>query len=148
MVYCRIVHILDHFLELPGGCSIVTALLHHNGVVGVILQPLHLSLHIHCITGGEEGCEVWSGFLEGVQHQCSPPRHLTLLQQNLQVRTMKMARRNVGILNVKGFLVTNSHGLLDPSVFTLTESKQAIEGPRSVMVMYWLPLSASWAFWR
>ena len=57
---------------------------------------------------------------------------------------MKIARRNVGI--PYAFLVPNGYGLLDLSVFASTESKQYIDGPRSVMVMYWAPLSASWAF--
>ena len=85
---------------------------------------------------------MWSGSLGGVQHQHSPPRHLSLLQQNLQVRTMPSARMNVGIPNVRGFRVPNSHFDLDPSVFASTESKRAIEGPRSVIVMYWAPSSA------
>ena len=77
----------------------------------------------------------------GLQHQRSPARHLTLLQEKLQVKTMMMARRNVGIPN--GFLVPNSHGFVDLLVFVFTESNQAMDGPKSMIDMYWAPLLAS-----
>ena len=88
---------------------------------------------------------MWSGFSGGVQHLRSPCRHLSLLQQHLKVRTMNTARTNVGIPSVSGFLVPGNQCALDPSVFASTESNQAMLGPRSVMVIYWEPSSASWA---
>ena len=84
------------------------------------------------------------GSLGVVQHQLSPLRHTSLLQQNLQERTMMMASRKVGILKVRGFLVPNSH-LLDPSELASTESERIRLGPQSVIVTYWAPLSACWA---
>ena len=69
---------------------------------------------------------------------------MSLLQQNLQERTIIMAMRKVGIPKVRGFLVPNSH-LWDPSELAWTESDLIRLGPQSVMVTYWAPSSACWA---
>ena len=55
-----------------------------------------------------------------------------------------MAMRKVGIPNVRGFLVPNSH-LLDLSELASTESDLIREGPQSVIDKYWAPSSACWA---
>ena len=57
MINCRLVHILDHLLELSGGCSVVALLLHHKRVVGVSVQTFHFILYVHRITG--RGGGVW-----------------------------------------------------------------------------------------
>ena len=88
---------------------------------------------------------MWSSFSGGVQHLQSPGKHLSLLQQHLKVKTMIMAKTNAEIPNVSGFLVPGNQCALDPSVFAFTESKQVMLGPKSVMVIYWAPSSASWA---
>ena len=56
---------------------------------------------------------------------------------------MKIARANVGIPSVSGFLVLGNQCALDPSVFASTESNLAMLGPRSVMVINWAPSSVS-----
>ena len=50
-VGCRIVHIPDDLFYLSGGHCIVTILLHHNRVVGVSVQAIHLLFHIHHLMG-------------------------------------------------------------------------------------------------
>ena len=56
---------------------------------------------------------------------------------------MKIARANVGIPSVSGFLVLGNQCALLPSVFLSTELNLAMLGPRSVMVINWAPSSDS-----
>ena len=54
-VGCRLVHMLDHLLQLLGGCRVMTVLLLCSWVVYFPLEPLHFSLHIQGVTGRRGG---------------------------------------------------------------------------------------------
>ena len=87
---------------------------------------------------------MWSLSLGVSQHLKSPLKQTSLLQQNLQNRTIIMAMMKVGMPKVKGLLDPNSH-LRDPSELASTESDLIKLGPQSVICTYWAPLSACWA---